>query len=94
MTSPAEILRDAAEIIEQRGDLHGDWRTNCKTTAILWSRYAGYSITPSQVGIMNCLQKISRMISGGQKNQDDFIDLVGWAAIAAALAANEEASKK
>ena len=43
---------------------------------------------------MNCLQKISRMISGGQKNQDDFIDLVGWAAIAAALADNEEASKK
>lgn len=85
MTSPADVLRHAAEIIEQRGDLHGDWRTNMTNTSALWSRYLGREVTPTQVALCNCLQKISRMISGGLTNADDFDDLVGWAAIAAAL---------
>jgi len=89
MTSPLEVLKNAQAIIEARGDLHGDWKKNTKTTAVLWSRYIGYSVTPSQVALMNCLQKISRMISGGLQNKDDYDDLVGWAAIAAALVDDE-----
>ena len=85
MTSPADKLREAAAIIDQRADYHGDFRTNMKNTAAFWSRYLGCPISPAQVSIMNCQQKISRMISGGITNGDDFSDLIGWAAIAAAL---------
>jgi|TARA_R110000824_G_scaffold256208_3_gene445223 hypothetical protein len=90
MTSPAIKLRDAAAIIEQRSDYHGDFRTNMKNTAAFWSRYLGCPITPTNVAVMNCAQKISRMISGGISNADDYDDLIGWAAIAAALNSDDE----
>ena len=90
MTSPAEKLRAVAEIIEQRAEYHGDWRVNMLNTSVFWQRYLGSPVSPTQVALMNCLQKVSRMVSGGKSNADDYDDLIGWAAIAAAMHEDEE----
>ena len=85
MTSPAEKLRDAAAIIEQRDQYHGNWRVNFLNTSVFWSRYLGTLVKPEDVAVMFCLAKISRMISGGKANGDDFDDLTGYAGLAAAI---------
>ena len=85
MTSPAEKLRDAAAIIEQRDQYHGNWRVNFLNTSVFWSRYLGTPVKPEDVAVMFCLAKISRMISGGKANGDDFDDLTGYAGLAAAI---------
>tara|TARA_R100001594_G_scaffold17957_1_gene36150 strand:- start:863 stop:1144 length:282 start_codon:yes stop_codon:yes gene_type:complete len=90
MTSPADKLRNAAAIIEQRDQYHGNWRVNMLNTSVFWQRYLGCPVTPTQVALLNCLQKVSRMCSGGEPNGDDYDDLIGWAAIAAALQDDEE----
>ena len=87
--SPADVCDRVAEVIRERGDLHGDWRRNMLQTAAMWSRYKTMRFEPADVAIFNCLQKISRASSGGLKNLDDYIDLVGYAAIATALISEE-----
>ena len=87
--SRADVCDRVAGVIRQRGDLHGDWRRNMLQTAAMWSRYKSMRFEPADVAIFNCLQKISRASSGGLKNLDDYIDLVGYAAIATALVSEE-----
>lgn len=87
--SPTDVCDRVAEVIRQRGDLHGDWRRNMLQTAAMWSRYKTVRFEPADVAIFNCLQKISRASSGGLANFDDYIDLVGYAAIATALISEE-----
>jgi hypothetical protein len=85
MTSPADKLRDAAAIIEGRDKYHGNYRVNFLNTAAFWTRYLGVPVSAEDVAVMFCLAKISRMISGGKTNGDDYDDLTGYAGLAAAI---------
>ena len=85
MKTPAECLIETAELIAARGDTHGDWRMNMTNTAALLSAYLQVEIAAHQVPIIMSLVKISRM-SCGARNIDDYDDLIGYAALAAALA--------
>jgi hypothetical protein len=85
MTStPAQVLFDVAELIEKRGHTHGDWRGNMTAAAVLWSTYIGKPIAAHDVAVMLALLKVTRM-TAGEHEPDDYDDLVGYAAIAAAL---------
>jgi hypothetical protein len=90
MPTPDEMLRAAADTVRVRGGTHGDWRDNMENTAELWSAYLKQPIAAEQVAVMMVLVKVSRMTCGALKNLDDFDDLVGYGALAAALAYGEE----
>lgn len=89
MRTPVDVLRDTALIVAERDETHGDWHDNMRNTAELWSAYLRRRVTARQVAVMLGLMKVSRMACGGP-NQDDYDDLVGYAAIAAALDEEEE----
>lgn len=75
-----------------RGVQHGDWRINMENTAKLWSAYLKQPIAAEQVAIMMVLIKVSRMTCG-TLNLDDYDDLLGYGAIAAALVYGKEAGE-
>ena len=85
MRTPADVLSDVASIIATRGELHGNWDENMTCIARLWSSYLGQQVEAHNVGVMLALVKVGRM-AGGTFNRDDYDDLVGYAAIAAAIA--------
>jgi hypothetical protein len=84
----AEVLTKALELTSgDRAKTHGDKRANHQNIADLWNVYlsgkpAGWAITPQDVAIMMCLLKIARLKSG-TFNLDNFIDLAGYAGVAA-----------
>jgi hypothetical protein len=95
-------LRTALELTGgDRAKQHGDKRQNHQNIADLWNAYlggkavfgpsAGMSIwrrepfTPHDVAIMMCLLKIARLKSGSH-NPDNYIDLAGYAGVAAECA--------
>lgn len=83
MISPTEVLRNAASVVSEREDTHGNWRVCMDTTAAMWSLYLGVPVNGKQVALMNALQKIVRDAVGGD-NPDDTLDVTGYGAIAAA----------
>ena len=85
MSTPADVLSDVASIIATRGESHGNWDDNMTCIAGLWSAYLGQPVEAHNVGVMLALVKVGRM-AGGTFNRDDYDDLVGYAAIAAAIA--------
>ena len=87
MASPAEALREAARIIEERHETHGDYRETFTKCAELWSGYLGIPISPIQVCHLNQIQKMARDLCGPEINIENHNDNTGFAAIAAAFAA-------
>lgn len=86
----AEVLTKALELTGgDRAKQHGDKRRNHQNIADLWNAYfmreeqgRREPFTPKDVAIMMCLLKIARMKSG-TFNLDNFIDLAGYAGVAA-----------
>ena len=89
MPTPAQMLRYAAATVSARGGTHGDWRENMENTAELWSAYLKQPIAAEQVAVMMVLVKVSRMTCG-TLNHDDYDDLLGYGALAAALVHEEK----
>ena len=89
MPTPDEMLKAAADTVRARGGTHGDWRDNMENTAELWSAYLKQPIGAEQVAVMMVLVKVSRMTCGAL-NLDDYDDLLGYGALAAALVYGEE----
>ena len=89
MPTPDEMLRAAADTVRARGGTHGNWRDNMENTAELWSAYLKQPIAAEQVAVMMVLVKVSRMTCGAL-NLDDYDDLLGYGALAAALVYGEE----
>lgn len=84
-----EIIDQAARLVSgDRNKQHGDLHRNFRDTAALWNAYLGEQlnapITPEQVANLNSLQKMSRTKSGA-KNEDNYVDLAGFAGIAGEL---------
>ena len=89
MPTPDAMLQAAADTVRARGGTHGDWRENMENTAELWSAYLKQPIAAEQVAVMMVLVKVSRMTCGAL-NLDDYDDLLGYGALAAALVYGEE----
>ena len=91
MNSPADALRLVADIIEERGQTHGDYRETFDMCAQLWAVYLGIPISPSQVCVLNALQKFARDQNSEDINLDNLHDSIGFCAIGSAF---QQAQKK
>jgi hypothetical protein len=82
--------REAADLIsDSREEQHGNKHSNFENIAILWNawlRLIDYrELTPSDVATLMSLMKKARTETG-LFNEDDFVDDVGYTAIAGELA--------
>lgn len=85
MSAPADYCSRAMELIStDRAADHGDFRHCHETVARYWAVLFGIPVTPHQVAHALALLKLARMQTGRLKPDDD-IDLIGYAALGAAL---------
>lgn len=96
-----EVCAKAANLVGgDRQKTHGDKVENHQNIASLWNAFLGYRIlennhlTPRDVALMMALLKIARTKSGSH-NLDDYVDLAGYAGVAAEIAerSHEQSSK-
>jgi len=90
MTPAADMLAEAALIVEGARQRHGGSERSFGFIAALWSAYTGHPITPRDVAVMMVLLKIGRAQSGAPI-RDHFVDMAGYAALAGELAQEEGA---
>lgn len=77
------ILDKAKETINgARQDAYGNPEDSFAAIAKLWTAYTGIEFTPHGVAMMMTLLKVAR-IKGGAGSEDSYIDLCGYAALAA-----------
>lgn len=88
-----QTLQTALELTGgDRAKTHGDKRTNHQNIADLWNAYlrddgplGKRRLSAHDVAVMMCLLKIARLKSGTH-NPDNYVDLAGYAGIAAECA--------
>lgn len=81
-TTATDILNTAAELVGgDRADKHGDMKKVHTDAARMIGGYLEMPITAEQVAIMIMLLKVART-KNGSHNEDDYIDMAGYAAIA------------
>lgn len=80
-------ILEAAEkcVCTDRETQYGAPEDNFKIIADLWTAYSKCYFSARDVGIMLALLKIAR-IASGQTKEDNYIDLVGYAACAGEIA--------
>lgn len=84
-----EILKKAESVVNgDRDKTYGAPEDNFAIIADLWSAYKGEKFTRTDVAIMMALLKIARIKSNPNK-PDSYVDLAGYAACAAEVAAVE-----
>ena len=76
-----DVLKEALSVIEQREQQHGTKHHVFDQTRRLWTAYLGIPVNAEQVAMMMVLLKIART-QNGAFNPDDFVDAVGYAALA------------
>ena len=80
------ILNEAISVVEERAKTHGDFRVVHETIAELWTTYAGMGKFESyDVAMMMALVKVGRIIASDQRNDDNYVDMVGYAYLAREL---------
>ena len=57
-------IQKVVEIINERGETHGDYRENFKVISDIWSGYMGAVISPSKVAVMLAQLKMARDQTG------------------------------
>jgi hypothetical protein len=86
----SEILEKAdALICGDRDRTHGDAFKQLSYVGRMWSNYLGVAVRAEQVAMCMVMMKLSRS-KCGEYNPDDYIDLIGYAALAGELRAREE----
>lgn len=86
MVSRKAVLEQAIKLTTgSRQETHGTPEDSFATIATLWGAYMGQPITPEDVCHLMTLLKIGRM-QHGNHNADDYIDAIGYQALAAELA--------
>lgn len=86
-----KVLNDAVEVIKQRNKEHGDTEHSFQMIGEMWSVYLSHvavlrgkiNITPFDVANMLDMVKKTRSIYG--YSHDNFVDSVGYTALAAML---------
>ena len=77
-----EALEKAEQLItKERETQHGPAARNAEIIASLWSAYTGQKIREHDVWVMLSLMKIARMVSGDERNEDHWVDAVGYLAL-------------
>ena len=69
-------IQKVVEIINERGETHGDYRENFKVISDIWSGYMGAVISPSQVDVMMAQLKMARDQTGD--HPDHLHDAMGY----------------
>ena len=92
----ADALSRALNLVDgERARTHGDKYINHSKIAALWNAYlvnAGKlrddaALDATDVALLMLLLKIARTQSGGAHNDDNFVDMAGYAGVAAETAA-------
>ena len=84
------ILDKAKETINgARQDAYGNPEDNFSAIAKLWTAYTGIEFTAHDVAMMMALLKVAR-IKGGAGREDSYIDMCGYAALAADMLRQEK----
>ena len=77
------ILDKAKETINvARQDAYGNPEDSFSAIAELWTAYTGVTFTAHDAAMMMALLKVAR-IKGGAGSEDSYVDLCGYAALAA-----------
>ena len=77
-----EALEKAEQLVtKERETQHGPAARNAEIIASLWSAYTGQKIREHDVWVMLSLMKIARMVSGDERNEDHWVDAVGYLAL-------------
>lgn len=86
----ASCLKSAESIVcSDRNQQYGDPENNFAQIANMWTAYLNVDIMPEDVAMMMIMLKIARAKTGSYKD-DNYIDIAGYAACAAEIAANNE----
>ena len=87
MTHRTHILETANNLITgSRESEYGSPWLNFQNIADRWSQHLGIDIEAYQVALMMADLKIARMATTGLPHEDSFVDICGYAALAAELA--------
>lgn len=84
------ILDEAIQTVYDRPGKHGEPEDSFETIALLWNAYLNAAgsrrihIKPSDVALMMVQMKLARAIEG-EYNEDNFVDIAGYAEMAARL---------
>lgn len=87
------VLEKASSIINgERLAAYGEPEDNFATIAKFWSHYKGIDFSAHDVALMMVLLKVARIKSGSGK-EDSYVDLCGYAALAADMAERDGPDK-
>ena len=75
-----DMLREAAEVIKERGKAYGPMYKNMERIATLWGVCLGVPVTPVQVAMCMMAVKLARLVQT-PKHQDSAVDIAGYAAV-------------
>ena len=88
------ILDKAKDTINgARQDAYGNPEDSFSAIAELWTAYTGINFTPHDVAMMMALLKVAR-IKGGAGSEDSYVDLCGYAALAADMWRQEKGKEE
>jgi hypothetical protein len=89
--SAARFLTRQRRLINgARQNQYGNPEDSFRLIAAFWSSYLGIAVSPRQAAEMMVLFKIARQKTGKGK-RDNFVDMCGYAALAADMAEGEQA---
>jgi|TARA_B110000444_G_scaffold247548_1_gene270324 hypothetical protein len=89
-----DILHKAGNLITgDRKRKHGDFIENHANIAKLWSGYLGSDVSALDVLTMMALLKVART-KAGDYDPDNYLDLIGYSALAGQLASIEDEKRK
>lgn len=89
------VLKAAlAAVNGARNESYDEPENNFRRISLLWSAYLGWEITPTDVAVMNILQKVGRLMHT-PNHVDSWVDIAGYAACGADVATptKEEGAK-
>ena len=90
MTHRTHVLETANNLITgSRESDYGPPKLNFQNIADRWSQHVGVPIEGYQVSLMMADLKIARMSTTGLPHEDSFVDICGYAALAAELSDDE-----
>lgn len=84
-----DVLDQAKDRVMTKSKIHGEVESSFDAIATAWSIYLGMNITSRQVCEMMILMKLQR-INYGAPTLDSYVDIAGYSALAAEIAAGDE----
>jgi hypothetical protein len=81
---PHKLLKEAAEIIGERGQDYGGIEDNFANIAKIYSSISGIDIKAHDIALMMVCVKLAR-IKQSPRKKDNYVDLINYAAFACEL---------